>query len=278
MDGELRGGTVRAAAENGASDGATAPRAEAGEAPRTGAPAASTLAPEGAAERNGAAPESYGPRRFFNRELSWIDFNQRVFAEAANPARPLLERVRFLAHYCSNLDEFMMVRLPALRSKVKAGVLDPGPDGTPPLALLAQLRRLAARCLDDASRLWQDVLVPALAGAGLRVTTYGALSAAQQERLRSYFEESVFPVCTPLGFDPAHPFPFISNQSTNLAVLLTDPELGRRFARLKVPSVVPRLVVVPQEQDASGALSGRPPALTFIWLEELLRAHLASFF
>jgi len=223
-------------------------------------------------------PESAGPGRFYNRELSWTDFNERVFAEASNPARPLLERVKFLAIYASNLDEFMMVRLPALRSKVNAGVSEPGPDGIPPSRLLAELRAIVAHCLDRAARLLNDVLVPALREQGVALVRHAELNPRQQAALRVYFEQDVFPVCTPLGFDPAHPFPFISNQSTNLAVLLLDPELGRRFARLKIPTVLPRLVEVPADPEASPLSAAALPQQTFIWLDDLLEAHLGAFF
>src|SRR5579884_4062331 len=169
------------------------------------------------------APENAGPARFFNRELSWIAFNERVFAEAQNPSRPLLERVKFLAIYSSNLDEFMMVRLPGLRSKVRAGVSEPGPDGLPPQRVLAELRAAVTGCLASAARLLRDELVPALAEQGIFLQRYASLADSQKRALQSVFERDVFPVCTPLGFDPAHPFPFISNQSTNLAVVIEDP-------------------------------------------------------
>jgi len=222
--------------------------------------------------------QAAGPSRFFNRELSWIAFNERVFAEAVNPSRPLLERVKFLAIYSSNLDEFMMVRLPALRSRVKAGVSEPGPDGIPPSRVLAELRVTVARRLDAAASLLRCTLVPALAGQGICLTEHAALAQSQQRQLRGYFEQDVFPVCTPLGFDPAHPFPFISNQSTNLAVLLQDPELGRRFARLKIPTVLPRLIAVPADTEAHPASADAPARQAFIWLDDLLEAHLDAFF
>ncbi len=223
-------------------------------------------------------PESAGSARFFNRELSWIEFNQRVFAEAANETRPLLERVRFLGHHASNLEEFMMVRLPALRSKVRAGVSEPGPDGIPPQRLLANLRVIVAGCMEDAARLLQEQLVPALRHQGVHLVQHHQLNQKQKTLLKAYFDEDVFPVCTPLGFDPAHPFPFISNQSTNLAVLLDEPELGRRFARLKIPSVLPRLVEVPRDPDESPTAVDAPAPQTFIWLDDLLTAHLTAFF
>jgi polyphosphate kinase len=223
-------------------------------------------------------PAAAGPGRFLNRELSWIAFNQRVFAEAENPNRPLLERVKFLAIYASNLDEFMMVRLPALRSKVRAGVSDPGPDGIPPWRLLAQLRETVAECLAAGARLLHETLIPALAESGIYLAHYEDLTASQKAQLGLYFEQDVFPVCTPLGFDPAHPFPFISSLSTNLAVLLEDPELGRRFARIKIPTVLPRLVAVPPDSGDLRTAAGGPPEQTFIWLDDLLTAHLSAFF
>jgi len=223
-------------------------------------------------------PETAGPGRFYNRELSWTDFNERVFAEAVNPTRPLLERVKFLAIYASNLDEFMMVRVPAIKNRVQAGASEAGPDGIPPLRLLAELRRRIHNALERASALLRDVLMPELAAHGVSLVSYDALSDEQKAALRDYFEREVFPVCTPLGFDPAHPFPFISNQSINLAVLLQDAELGRRFARLKIPNVLPRLVPVPLDGCAPPARPETPPRQAFIWLDDLLKAHLQAFF
>ncbi|MHB8574881.1 MAG: RNA degradosome polyphosphate kinase, partial [Dehalococcoidia bacterium] len=150
---------------SGADDFAAAPAARAA-LPGNAAPGVAPLAPVH------GAPESAGPARFFNRELSWIAFNERVFAEAQNTARPLLERVKFLAIYSSNLDEFMMVRLPALRSKVQAGVSEPGPDGIPPQRLLTELRETVSRCLAAAAEQLRDVLVPALAEQGIFLVRY----------------------------------------------------------------------------------------------------------
>ena len=223
-------------------------------------------------------PESAGPGRFYNRELSWTDFNERVFAEAANPARPLLERVKFLAIYTSNLDEFMMVRVPAIQNRARAGASEAGPDGIPPVRLMAELRERAHGSLDRAAALLREELVPALAAQGVYLLAYDRLNEAQVAALRGYFEREVFPVCTPLGFDPAHPFPFISNQSINLAVLLQDAELGRRFARLKIPNVLPRLVAVPADPDEPPSSPDAPPRQAFVWLDDLLMANLAAFF
>jgi len=223
-------------------------------------------------------PESAGAGRFFNRELSWIEFNQRVFAEAAYSSRPLLERVKFLAIFSSNLDEFMMVRLPALGDTVKAGVAEPAPDRIPPVRLLSELRTVVQGCLEQVATLLHKTLIPALADEGIYLVRYNDLSAAQKQQLKTYFDQDVFPVCTPLGFDPAHPFPLISSQSTNLAVLLDEPELGRRFARVKIPTSLPRLVAVPPDSAESPTAAGLPTIQAFIWLDDLMQAHLAAFF
>ncbi|HLZ71088.1 MAG TPA: polyphosphate kinase 1 [Dehalococcoidia bacterium] len=272
----LNGSSAAWSPEASAAAAPASSSAAAAEARAVGMAAAAVAAPLPSNLRG--VPEAAGSARFTNRELSWIDFNQRVFAEAENPARPLLERIKFLAIYGSNLDEFMMVRLPALRSKVKAGVSEPGPDGIPPSRLLAELRAIVARCLENAARLLREVLIPALAEQGVLLVRHADLNPRQQAALRDYFEQDVFPVCTPLGFDPAHPFPFISNQSTNLAVLLLDPELGRRFARVKIPTVLPRLVEVPPDAEATPLSAALPQQHTFIWLDDLLAAHLGAFF
>jgi polyphosphate kinase len=224
------------------------------------------------------SPEKAGPGRFYNRELSWTDFNERVFAEAANPARPLLERIKFIAIYNSNLDEFMMVRLPAIQNRARAGASEVGPDGIPPVRIVAELRERTHGALDRSAALLRDELLPALAAQGVYLVEYDKLRDGQKAALRDYFEREVFPVCTPLGFDPAHPFPFISNQSINLAVLLQDPELGRRFARLKLPSVLPRLITVPPDAADPHSSPDAPPRQALVWLDDLLKANMQAFF
>ena len=184
--------------------------------------------------------------RFLNRELSWLDFNARVLELAEDETLPLLERVKFLAIFASNLDEFYMVRIAGLKRRQTTGLTVRSPDG---LTIREQLElvtaahpgpRPAARatCSSRTSR-------PRLEEAGIRIVHWEDLADDEGSRLREYFRDQVFPVLTPLAVDPAHPFPYISGLSLNLAVMVRDPDAGAaHFARVKVPNNVPRFVPV----------------------------------
>ena len=194
----------------------------------------------------GAKPDPSDPALFINRELSWLRFNGRVLEEAMSPSTPLLERVNFLSIFAGNLDEFFMVRVSGLRQQLKAGVLEAPPDGMTPAEQLQEIRESLLPLLELADGCWIEQLSPQLREAGIRVQSWQELDVAEQEALGARFESEIFPVLTPLAFDPGHPFPHVSNLSVNLAVLLEDPGYGERFARLKVPANFPRLLAVPQ--------------------------------
>ncbi len=215
-------------------------------------------------------PALSDPALYLNRELSWLAFNGRVLGEAADPAQPLLERVKFVAITHSNLDEYYMVRVSGLQQQVAAGMTDVSPDGMTSAEQLTVLRAWVGPMLSDAAELFQNELRPALKSAGIEIVDYGHLSKAQQKALKGYFERDVFPVLTPLALGPGHPFPHISNLSLNLAVVVRDPELGERFARMKIPGVLPRFVPCPGD----GSLS----APCFVWLEQVIAANLESLF
>ncbi len=222
--------------------------------------------------RDLAAPELY-----INRELSWIEFNRRVLEDAADPRHPLLERVKFLSIYNSNLDEFYMIRVSGLKEQLQSGVTETAPDGLTVSEQLQAIRRVLEPLTIEQRALFNLDLNPALAEQGIRIADLAALSAQERESLRIYFDREIFPVLTPLAFDPGHPFPHISNLSLNLAVMVTDPKEGERFARIKIPSVLPRLVPVPSvAEDGTPAAAGRRQS--FIWLEQLVAAHLSSLF
>lgn len=208
---------------------------------------------------------------YINRELSWLEFNARVLEEALDETNPLLERLKFLAIFGSNLDEFFMIRLSGIREQVKAGVQERSPDGMSPIEEMAAMRKRIIPMHEKASRFYREELQPALAARGITIANYADLAKKQHEALRGYFERMVFPVCTPLAVDPGHPFPHISNLSLNLAVELQDPDGRRHFARVKVPNVLPRLVALPGK-------GGRGQPLIYVWLEEVLAAHLEALF
>ncbi|MGC4805299.1 RNA degradosome polyphosphate kinase [Micromonospora sp. DT233] len=216
-----------------------------------------------------APPEPLPEERFLNRELSWLDFNARVLALAEDPHTPLLERAKFLAIFAGNLDEFYMVRVAGLKRRLSAGLPVRGGDRLP---LRTQLGLVAGRTAALVARhaaCFVDDVLPKLAAEDIRILCWSDLDAPERERLRTYFREHVFPVLTPLAVDPAHPFPYISGRSLNLAVAVRDPHGGPElFARVKVPNNVPRFVRV--DRDA--------PGLRVIPVEELISVHLGQLF
>ncbi len=208
--------------------------------------------------------------RFLNRELSWLDFNARVLELAEDSSLPLLERVKFLAIFASNLDEFYMVRIAGLKRRQSTGLTVRSPDG---LTIREQLERVTARTQELVQRhtdVFNKDVLPRLVEEGIRIVRWDELEEHSALRLREYFRDQVFPVLTPLAVDPAHPFPYISGLSLNLAVSVHDPDTAApRFARLKVPNNVPRFVPVSAPGDATAV---------FLPLEELIAAHLNQLF
>jgi polyphosphate kinase len=217
------------------------------------------------------------PEYYINRELSLLEFQHRVLEEAQDERNPLLERVKFLAILGSNLDEFFMVRVAGLKQQIAAGVHDSSFDGLTPAAQLAAVRAKASKLIAQARVHFLTVIRPALAQAGISILDYGQLNEAQRGETRRYFEESVFPVLTPLAFDPGRPFPHISNLSLNLAILIRDASGEEHFARVKIPGTLPQLVALkPAEaevEDDSG-----PMRYSFVWLDEVIVANLKTLF
>jgi polyphosphate kinase len=227
------------------------------------------------------SPELDDPRLYTNREISWLQFNARVLEEALDTRHPLLERVKFLAIFANNLDEFFMIRVSGLRRQVAGGVLETPPDGMTPSEQLAAIRQTLMVQLAQQANCWHKDLLPKLYEAGIHLCRYDALGPQQQAMLRRHFAREIFPVLTPLAFDPAHPFPHISNLSLNLAVVVHDPLHGERFARLKVANVFPRLVRIPGEDKVEEyAELGLIEVLAnnFVWLEEVVAANLDMLF
>ena len=204
--------------------------------------------------------------RFINRELSWLDFNDRVLALAEDVSRPLLERVKFVAIYTQNLDEFFQVRVSGLEEQVEAGVTATTPDGMSPGEQLEAIRERVSELQARADELVVSDLLPALEKERIRLVHWEQLSDADREFLGRRFRERIFPVLTPLSVDPAHPFPYISNLSLNLAAAIRDPLSGdRRFARVKIPPLLPRFTDLPDGER-------------FVPLEDVVAAHLDQLF
>jgi polyphosphate kinase len=203
--------------------------------------------------------------RLLNRELSWLDFNERVLALAGERGIPLLERAKFSAIFSSNLDEFFQVRVAALRDQVAAGIDKPTWDGRTPLQQLTQITARVNELVDLQETMFLDELLPALEAEGIAIVGWDALSDSERAAMSEYFNDRIFPVLTPLAVDPGHPFPYISNLALSIAAHVTDPETAeRRFVRLKIPDVFPRLARVGE---------GR-----FVPAEQIVAAHLHSLF
>jgi polyphosphate kinase len=214
----------------------------------------------------GAPSGSRVRNRFLNRELSTIDFNARVLALAEDRSMPLLERAKFLAIFASNMDEFFQVRVAGLKQQVEAGIRTPSPDGLAPQDALSAIAAKVVPLAEKHARIFAEDVSPALEAAGVRVLRWRELEPAQRDELNAMFREKIFPVLTPLAVDSGRPFPYISNLSLNLAVLLRDPAASRmHFARIKVPPLLPRFV--PFSEDRC-----------FAPLEEVIAANLDQLF
>jgi len=220
-------------------------------------------APPAAAPR---PPHAFGPERFVNRELSWLDFAARLLDLAQDERVPLLERVKFLAIFSTGSDEFFQVRVAGLKDQLAAGVRALSPDGRTAAEQLRDVRVAAAALVERQARIFTHRIVPALASAGIHLVDFPALDPEAATQLGGIFERDIFPVLTPLAVDPGHPFPYISNLSLNLAVLVEDPVTSeRRFARVKVPPLLPRFVPLPDGER-------------FVPLEQVIAAHLDHLF
>ncbi|HEX6165312.1 MAG TPA: RNA degradosome polyphosphate kinase [Acidimicrobiales bacterium] len=213
-----------------------------------------------------ATPGDHEPQRYRNRELSWLDFNARVLTLAQDERVPLLERAKFLAIFSQNLDEFFQVRVAGLKDQVAAGVGGSSPDGRTAGQQLLDIRDRLDVLVPRLQAAFLDQVGPALADAGIKLSSWSDLDEDDEKFLVETFEERIFPVLTPLAVDPGHPFPYISNLSLNLAVIVRDPDADlRRFARVKVPSLLPRFVVLPDGER-------------YVPLEQVMAAHLDQLF
>ncbi|GJL49613.1 MAG: polyphosphate kinase [Nitrospirales bacterium] len=224
----------------------------------------------------------YDPKLYLNRELSWLEFNERVLEEAEDHSQPLLERAKFLAIFFSNLDEFFMVRISGLREQVTSGVVESPPDGMAPSDQLSAVRQKLLSQLTRITKCWENDLFHKLHDANICLFRYDQLSSTQRETLRQYFSQEIFPALTPLAFDPSHPFPHISNLTLNLAVVAHDSERGECFARVKVPNNFPRLIRIPQDdtpqKNQKNDTSPTSNAYHFVWLEDIITANLDLLF
>ena len=228
-------------------------------------------------KKNSASMNLSDPQHYINRELSWLEFNNRVLHEACDPRTPLLERLKFLAIFSSNLDEFFMVRVAGLKQQVEATVNLLTPDGRTPQKQLDDIRLHLNPQLKKHNAEFEEVLRPLLVQQGIYILDYIELNPKQRSYLDNYFEEQIFPVLTPLAVDPSHPFPHISNLSLNLAVVVKNPDTEEEFfARVKVPQVLPRFLPLPPELRVQD--NGKIANWSGIPLEQAIAHNLESLF
>jgi polyphosphate kinase len=215
--------------------------------------------------------------RFLDREISWLQFNERVLQLAADESVPLLERARFLAIFTSNLDEFFMVRVAGLKRRIATGLAVRSASGLEPREVLEQISLVAHELQAMQSAVYKDKVQPALEDEGIEIVRWDELSELEQALQSEHFTERVFPVLTPLAVDPAHPFPYISGLSLNLAVVLVNPKTGKEhFARVKVPPLLPRLLHIEPEPGEPGVTELSDTR--FVPLEDVIAAHLDMLF
>ncbi|MDQ3308047.1 MAG: RNA degradosome polyphosphate kinase, partial [Actinomycetota bacterium] len=211
------------------------------------------------------ADDDLPKERFLDRELSWLRFNSRVLALAEDPDLPLLERTRFLAIFAGNLDEFFMVRVAGLKRRLEAGVAVPTASGRMPREVLSAIWSEAADLMQRHGRLFRDTVLPALSESAIALLRWDDLDTDEQKSMQELFTDRIYPVLTPLAVDPAHPFPYISGLSLNLAVTIRNPDTGEEhFARVKVPPIFPRFVTLGDQR--------------FVPLEDVIAAHLDQLF
>ena len=247
-----------------------------------GAGAADAAASAASADTAQVDPEDLLPplksfkNRFIDRELTWLDFNERVLEQAEDHTLPLLERAWFLSIFSSNLDEFYMVRVAGLMRRIKAGITPVRASGLDAHQVLAQVTSRTKELTARQAALFQEDIRPALAERNVKILGWDELNSDQQERLTRYFRHQIYPVLTPLAVDPSHPFPYISGLSLNLAVILRNPRSGKEhFARIKVPDSLPRLIQVPgRELDAADKAAG----CAVIPIEIVIGQHLDHLF
>ncbi len=218
------------------------------------------------------------PALYINRELSLLEFQRRVLEEAWDESKPLLERAKFLAIFGSNMDEFFMVRVSGIRKQVEARIMEVSPDGLTPPDQLAAIRKLALELMIEAQHCYQRKLLPKLVKAGIHIIDYQKLNKTQKERADTYFKEVVYPVLTPLALDPGHPFPHISNLSLNLAIVIRDKKGNEKFARLKVPDTLPRLLPIKRSSGGVRKDGTIPHQHYFVWLEQVIASNLHDLF
>jgi len=218
----------------------------------------------------------FRPGNFFNRDLSWLEFNHRVLEEAVNPGLPLLDRVKFISIFFSNLDEFFMVRIAGIKEQIRAKITDVSIDGLTPDDQLRRIEKALQPMIKQLYNCWQNEILPGFQKHRIRICRIEDLDDTEKNELKSYFLKEVFPVLIPLAFDPGRPFPYISNLSLSLAILIRKSNGETAFARLKIPSILPRLFRV--DAILKPVRANDDPEIRLIWIGDLIRLNLDQLF
>lgn len=217
------------------------------------------------------------PENFINRDVSWLEFNRRVLEEATNPELPLLDRIKFISIFFTNLDEFYMIRVSGLKERIRAQVYEPAIDGLTPIQELNQIEREVSQLLKKIYDYWKKNIVPELQKNNIFICSYENLSKKERAQLKKYFEKEIYPVLTPLAFDPGRPFPYISNLSLSFAILVKKKNGEKHFARVKIPNVIPRLIRI-DPLLKNGKSSPASKKVRLIWIDELIKDNLGVLF
>jgi len=218
------------------------------------------------------------PENFINRDLSWLEFNKRVLEEALNPELPLLDKVKFVSIFFLNLDEFYMIRVSGLKEQIRANIITATIDGLTPFEELRKIEKEVKKMLATIDNLWNNTILPELKLNNISISKVEDLSKNEQTALSEYFHKELFPVLTPLAFDPGRPFPYISNLSLSFAILISKSDVEQNFARVKIPNILPRLLRVDKILNPSKSRKNNKPSAKFVWLEDLIKQNLCHLF
>jgi polyphosphate kinase len=218
------------------------------------------------------------PENFFNRDLSWLEFNRRVLEETINPNLPLLDRIKFLSIFFSNLDEFYMIRIAGIKEQIRAMIIDTSIDGLTPKEQLQKIENIIQPMLLEIYSYWHNNIIPELRQNNINICRLDELTKEEKESLDNYFLREIYPVLTPLAFDPGRPFPYISNLSLSFAILVKKPSGEKHFARVKVPTLLPRLlridsILKPKTKNGNGS-----QLIKFVWIGDVIKANLGMLF
>jgi polyphosphate kinase len=215
---------------------------------------------------------------FLNRDLSWIEFNRRVLEEAINPDLPLLERIKFISIFFSNLDEFYMIRVAGIKEQIAAKIIEPTIDGLTPLQEIQEIENQIQPMIKVIYDYWHDEITPQLRENNIFILQYSELSDKEKKYLTDYFNKEIYPVLTPLAFDPGRPFPYISNLSLSFAILVKKPNGEKHFARVKIPSILPRLLSIENIVDTNNQRTETAFSTKFLWISDLIKQNLPALF